>query len=113
MFLEDSFYKVISRTENECGNIYKIALNPDHRIYKAHFPGYPVTPGVCVVEIAVELASLLAGRKLDCKGARDIKFLTPIIPTETKELFFEFDGSDSVKVCDGETLFARMRLELE
>lgn len=113
MLLEDNFYTIVSRTEVEGGEEVKIALNPEHRIYRAHFPGYPVTPGVCIVEMAVEIASKLSGRKLSCVGAKDIKFLVPVIPTETKELSFGFAGVNMVKVFDGETIFAKMKLELE
>ena len=32
-----------------------IRLLPDNVIYKAHFPEKPITPGVCIVQMAVEL----------------------------------------------------------
>ena len=31
-----------------------LRLNPDHPIYHAHFPGNPITPGVCIVQIVGE-----------------------------------------------------------
>ena len=37
------------------GQEVKIRLNPDHEIYRAHFPGNPITPGVCIVQIISEV----------------------------------------------------------
>ena len=33
---------------------FNVILNPDHLIYKAHFPGQPVTPGVCILQMIQE-----------------------------------------------------------
>ncbi len=30
--------------------IADISFNPEHNIYKGHFPGLPITPGVCQVK---------------------------------------------------------------
>ena len=49
MKLIDSLYKVISDTRSETGHVYSIELDPEHFIYKAHFPGEPITPGVCIL----------------------------------------------------------------
>jgi len=113
MLLEDNFYRILSRSVEDCGIVFTVALDPGHRIYKAHFPGYPVTPGVCLVEMAVEMASEISGRKLSLCGAKEIKFLVPAFPSETNELRFCFDGVENIKVFGGETLFAKMRLNLE
>ena len=55
MKLIDSLYKVISDTRSETGHVFSIELDPEHFIYKAHFPGEPITPGVCIMQIAKEL----------------------------------------------------------
>ena len=34
---------------------YTIKLIPSCVIYQAHFPGEPITPGVCIVQMAKEL----------------------------------------------------------
>lgn len=113
MLLEDKFFEIVSVAEENGLTEVKVRLNPDHRIYRAHFPGYPVTPGVCIVEIAVEVASVITGKKLVLNGAKDIKFLVPVIPTETGELVFEYAAPGVVKVYEGETVFAKMKLNLE
>ncbi len=110
--LRDSFYNIISIDRNEDGAVAEIALNPGHSIYKAHFPGYPITPGVCIVQIALELMSECAGRDLVLTGAKDIKFLVPVEPGTTPRLTFAITGSNVV-VSHGDTLFAKMNLAVE
>ena len=55
MKLLNDLYSIISRTDGEGRCDFTIELNPQHFIYKAHFPGEPITPGVCIMQIAKEL----------------------------------------------------------
>ena len=54
----DSLYSVTQSRKTEGGFEFDISLFPEHFIYKAHFPGEPITPGVCIIQIATELFSL-------------------------------------------------------
>ena len=102
-----------------------IRLLPDSPVYKGHFPGYPITPGVCLVEIALELIAEMADqvghderevghdRRVRLVGAKNIKFTNPIIPSEATELRFNLGGEGSertVEILSGETLCAKMSL---
>lgn len=49
--LQDSFFDIVS----ESGTQFVLRFHPEHPIYAAHFPGQPLTPGVCFVQIAFEL----------------------------------------------------------
>ena len=104
--LEGFLYSVVSREEG-CA---VVRLLPESPIYAAHFPGYPVTPGVTLVQIALELM----GKKL--KSAKDIKFVVPVIPSEEgPELRFEWsfpapDRADVTLFLPDGTLCAKMAL---
>ena len=54
----DSLYSVTQSRKTEGGFEFDISFFPGHFIYKAHFPGEPITPGVCIIQIATELFSL-------------------------------------------------------
>ena len=41
-----------------------IRLNPSHEIFKGHFPGNPILPGVCVVQILKEILMYQLNNKL-------------------------------------------------
>ena len=52
MLLKNSLYAIEGQETADGAVCYDIRLHPDHTIYKAHFPGEPITPGVCVIQIA-------------------------------------------------------------
>ena len=47
MRLINDLFEVVSTKQGEDNYQCQVKFNPEHRIYKAHFPGNPVTPGVC------------------------------------------------------------------
>lgn len=89
-----SFYTLQSyESEN---NIFRanITLNKDHDIFKGHFPGNPVTPGVCMMQIVKDLAEEFTKSKLFLKTASNVKFMAIINPYETPDLLLELDIND-------------------
>jgi 3-hydroxyacyl-[acyl-carrier-protein] dehydratase len=79
-------YKVIEETDNTV----RIQLNPDSEIFRAHFPGNPVTPGVCQVGIIGELAEKRSGKKLDLSDVKVLKFIDILRPSnELVEIVFD------------------------
>lgn len=67
---------------------FLIELLPNSIIYKAHFPGHPITPGVCIVQIATELLQEFMHKNLVLKTIANAKFLSIINPEEDKEVIF-------------------------
>ena len=86
MKLQNSLYTITSETHDENGHEYVIKLNPEHTIYKAHFPGEPITPGVCIMQIAVELFESALQHPLALNCVKNIKFLRIISPKEVTEV---------------------------
>ena len=76
MKLLDSMFQVLSHEENR----YHIRFCADHVIYQAHFPGKPITPGVCIVKILGELLELQLQNDLT------LKFVKPISPIDDEEV---------------------------
>ena len=59
--LLENFYKIIHIKEREDGKqAIEIELNPGHVLYQGHFPGQPVVPGVCTLQIIKESAEQIA-----------------------------------------------------
>ena len=79
MKLLDAMYSIVS----DEGQQLRLQLHPEHEIYQAHFPGNPITPGVCLIQIVAELA----GRQLQCDLALrrvvNLKFAAPVSPKDT------------------------------
>ena len=83
MKLQDSLYSIIEEIKNDAEHCYTIKFDAEHFIYKAHFPGEPITPGVCIMQIAQELLERHFGRELVIDNVKNIKFLRIITPDET------------------------------
>ena len=95
MKLKNNLYKIISKEKVNSIFNYTVELNPSCVIYQAHFPGEPITPGVCIVQIGKEVIEDLlleqssASRRLEIIKAKNIKFLSVISPNETPILTYQ------------------------
>jgi len=106
MLLEGVLYELVSREEGSA----VVRLLPESPIYKAHFPGYPITPGVTLVQMALDVMGV------QMKGAKDIKFVVPVPPT-AGELHYTWTYKDPstaevLLYLPGETLCAKMTLSV-
>lgn len=107
MLLND-FFEISSIEVAEMDIHCVIRLNADHAVFSGHFPGQPVTPGVCMMQMMAEIASLGFNKKLSIRSASQIKFLIPILPTEQPLLTVKIAG----KVLD-ESISISGRIENE
>ena len=57
-----------------------VKLNAAHEVFKGHFPGNPVMPGVCMIQIIKELTEQATEKKLFLSVASNIKFMAIINP---------------------------------
>ncbi|MFY0481866.1 3-hydroxyacyl-ACP dehydratase [Flavobacterium sp. PLA-1-15] len=80
MLLKD-FYTV-EKLENVSEGKYNatVHLNKQHDIFKGHFPGNPVTPGVCMMQIIKELSQEIVGSSLFMISSSNVKFMALINP---------------------------------
>lgn len=77
-----------------------IELNKNHDVFKGHFPGNPVTPGVCMIQIIKELAQEIVGSSLVMISSSNVKFMAIINPeiNATLRLELEFVGDISTEL---------------
>jgi 3-hydroxyacyl-[acyl-carrier-protein] dehydratase len=92
MRLNGDFFRIESRMEGlpQGQSGFNVILNPDHLIYKAHFPGMPVTPGVCILQMIQELLSEQEGTPLyiiRIKNAKFVKMISPLSDGRVSVLF--------------------------
>ena len=118
MTLKNNLYYI--QNQDNINSTFTIELNPDCFIYKAHFPELPITPGVCIIQVAKELFSELCGATLDLESVSNAKFLSVINPEVTSKLTYSFnkvtiseDSSQykvSVVVADEKTTYTKLSL---
>ena len=79
------FLKNFSTTEN--GKVLaEIELNSSHDIFKGHFPGSPVVPGVCMVQMTKEMLEKSINALTKLVQSSQVKFLAIVNSDETKLL---------------------------
>jgi 3-hydroxyacyl-[acyl-carrier-protein] dehydratase len=82
MLIENNFYTIESFSNEEGLTNATIAINASHKIFEGHFPGSPVVPGVCMVQIVKELLEKALSKETSLTKADNIKFLAIINPVE-------------------------------
>ena len=94
MKLNETLYTIISR--NDELKSFTIELIANCTIYRAHFPEQPITPGVCIIQIASELLSQLLDQDIELRSISNAKFLSVINPLETPRVTFVFKKIEEV-----------------
>lgn len=94
MLLKD-FYKVNTLDVIDATAIVHITINKDHEVFKGHFPGNPVTPGVCMIQIIKELTENITGDSLFMASASNVKFMAIINPEKNPDLKLVLDISET------------------
>ena len=85
--LLDNFYTILS-SESSDSTIWtiQVKLNPGHPVYQGHFPGHPVVPGVCLLQLIKECVEDIRQQKLQIAQVSSCKFLSAINPIETPHI---------------------------
>lgn len=94
MLLND-FFK-ITDVQNGEKYIVSIEMNPKHDIYNGHFPGNPITPGVCLTQMVKETVEHITKKKLQMVKGDNLKFTAILNP----EVNANVTMSLSIKIKD-------------
>jgi 3-hydroxyacyl-[acyl-carrier-protein] dehydratase len=90
--------KSMSKSPDASGFNAEIELDPNHPLFDGHFPGNPILPGVCTVQIIKELLELSVQTSLFMSKAGNIKYLGFVNPVTMPVLLFQLQ----VKPADAE-----------
>ena len=91
MKLLNNLYMISKRETTSLSAQYGIFLEEKSFIYKAHFPNDPITPGVCIIQIAKELLEDYAQKHYTIKAIKNVKFLNVISPVFTPYVTYVLD----------------------
>jgi 3-hydroxyacyl-[acyl-carrier-protein] dehydratase len=95
--LQKTFYKLLKVDEisDNPGIVRKfhtqVELMPSHPIFAGHFPGNPIVPGVCQVEMIREIVMEILEKPLFLGKSDNIKFLSMINPLSQPVLDIDLD----------------------
>lgn len=120
MILKNSLYTIADKRMEGSGIFYQILLDKNHIIYKAHFPNEPITPGVCIIQIAKELLEDYLHEEYEISYIKNIKFLSVLSPLSTPSVAYVFDKitilpetnecKTQVQVQQDNVLFAKLSI---
>lgn len=114
----DHLFTIQTITETETGFEAVLCCHPEHPVYKAHFPGNPITPGACLLQTAGEVMQQKMKRPLFLKVSKNIKYLSILVPAEGKEVKFcysrieegETECKTQVVIADENTVYTKLSL---
>lgn len=86
MILQGDFYTISDLQAADAVIQAELILNAGHKIYEGHFPGQPVTPGVCMMQMIKEIVETVLQRETRLVHANEMKFLLMIIPGENNAI---------------------------
>jgi 3-hydroxyacyl-[acyl-carrier-protein] dehydratase len=85
-----------------------VIIKKEHPIFEGHFPGEPIVPGVCMMQMIKEITEVSEKRKLRVQEASNMKFLSVIDPRvhETVQASVTVESRDEEIVKISASLFA-------
>lgn len=117
--LENKLYLIEHKNIIKDTITYSIRQNKSNEIFKAHFPGSPITPGACLIEITKELCEKHIGKPITISFVKSVKFINVITPIANEFLDFSINLSESenkyqakVQILSEGNVYSKINLEL-
>lgn len=118
--LLNKLFTIVSQEINPGSLKCTVALDPHHEIFSGHFPGRPVLPGVCMLQIVKEIFQCVHPGRYDLISGDNIKFLALLDPREHSQIhvLLKYEESPSgpitfqASLSDGPLTFLKMKATL-
>lgn len=107
MILKNQLYQIEHSQESDGKKQFTISLLKECPIYRAHFPGQPITPGVCIAQIAQELLGQVVGHTLEISEVKNVKFLHVLSPIDNPVVDIVFTAIET----SGESVSAKAEVK--
>ena len=117
--LIENYYKINNFFAEGGKAVFQISLLADCNVYKGHFPGEPVSPGVCNIQMIKECAEMIAGKSLflnNLQQCRLTTLVTPLVHQQIEVMIF-LEGNEDVyrlqaTLGKGEEKYLELKAEL-
>lgn len=118
MLVQDYYTIKGRRTEGDAA-VFDIALNAACEVYEGHFPGTPVSPGVCNIQMLKECAEEVVGKPLMLNYIQQCRLTTLVTPLQHPEvearvwLVAPLDGGVKIRATlgKGESVYLELKGE--
>lgn len=95
MLLLNKYFTLDAKTVSGHGANCKVSLKKDCDVYRGHFPGNPVSPGVCNIEMIKECFNIINGCNLRIKSIDRCRLTAVASPTESPAMNVELEWSEA------------------
>ena len=119
MLIKD-YYTIENVSKQEDGSmLFQISLRADSAVYQGHFPGEPVSPGICNIQMIKECAEQTVGKPLFLNNLQQCRLTTLVTPLahpkvevtiqmEEKDEFYKLKAT----LGKGEEVYLDLKAEL-
>lgn len=93
---------IINKTTHSDGVVtVDLSVNENSEIFHGHFPGQPVAPGACMLQLVKDVLESALGCPLQLKQAGHLKFISMISPgiEQTIQLYLTYTSADDIAVA--------------
>jgi len=117
----EEYFHIDRYTEEDGTHIFDVTLDPACDVYRGHFPGKPISPGVCNIGMILRCAEKVTGSHLRFTSIKQCRLTGLVTPSDTPHLTVEIqtsrtdDGVTSLRAAikDPERSYLDLKGELE
>ena len=97
----------IERLQHDAGQIMaSVSINQNSNIFKGHFPGQPVVPGACILQLIKDVLEEALYTPVLLQKAANIKFISMITPGNN----LRANLTISYKIADESRIYVNAKL---
>lgn len=115
----DRLYQIGTIVEEDGKYYVEVTLARQNAIFDAHFPGNPILPGACIIDIVKCCAEKVLNKTMQTKSVCNLKFLQIIQPqfVDNLRVTLKLSPSEEQLLCkavvdSGNIVFSKMDLHL-
>ena len=84
-----------------CTSVVAVRIDPDEPVFAGHYPGFPIFPGVCVVECVHRgaVATVPGGGSVELAAMESVRFTNPVHPGDEIEITMRWRRSAGAWTC--------------
>lgn len=78
--LQNTYFTILNRKDGDGTTVFTVRLLKNHPVYAGHFPGDPVSPGVCNLQMVKECAEMVACKCLIFTNISQYRLMNVVSP---------------------------------
>lgn len=81
-----NYYTILRQSQESDAYLFEVSLNADCNVYQGHFPGEPISPGVCNIQMLKECLEIVLEHSVLLDTIQQCRFTTLVTPVAYPEL---------------------------